>query len=133
MSITKMLETYPGEITLDQAALAECIEACFACAQCCTACGDACLAEDMVAELRHCIRLNQDCADVCAMTGALLTRQTETDREVLKKALELCMAACKACGDECEKHAHHHEHCKVCAESCRRCEEACRKLLESLG
>ena len=45
---------------------------------------------------------------------------------------EACAAACRACGDECERHAQHHEHCRVCAESCRRCEEGCNRLLQAL-
>src|SRR5690625_4143080 len=72
-----MLQTYPKDLgAIDQQKLAECIEACFECAQTCTACADACLAEDMVAELTQCIRLNQDCADVCEATGRVLSRQT---------------------------------------------------------
>jgi hypothetical protein len=49
-------------------ALVRCIDECYACAQACTACADACLAEDMVQQLKQCIRLNLDCADVCAAT-----------------------------------------------------------------
>ena len=90
MSITKMLETYPGEITLDQAALAECIEACFACAQCCTACADACLAEDAVAEMRDCIRTDLDCADICATTVAVLSRRTGSNLTVVRAQLNAC-------------------------------------------
>src|SRR5699024_10053082 len=68
--VASMLQTYPKDLgMIDQQKLAECIEACFECAQTCTACSDACLAEDMVADLTQCIRLNQDCADVCETTG----------------------------------------------------------------
>ena len=35
-------------------------------AQVCTACADACLGEDDVGELTRCIRLDLDCADLCA-------------------------------------------------------------------
>jgi len=34
--------------------------------------------------------------------------------------------------DECEQHAGHHEHCRVCAHACRRCELACRDLLAAM-
>ncbi len=132
--VTAMLDTYPKDLgTIDRDKLAACIEACYECSQTCTACADACLAEDMVAELRTCITLNLDCADVCASTGAVLSRQTGQDATVLRAVLEACAAACKACGDECQQHASMHEHCKVCAESCSRCEQACRDLLASLG
>ena len=50
--VAEMLGSYPKSLAwLDQAKLAECIEACFDCAQVCTACADACLAEEMVADL----------------------------------------------------------------------------------
>lgn len=73
--VTSMLEAYPKELgAVDQEKLAACIAACFECAQTCTACADACLSEDMVQQLTKCVRTNLDCADVCAMTGNVLSR-----------------------------------------------------------
>jgi hypothetical protein len=43
--------------------------------------------------------------------------------------IEACAAACRASGEECERHAHHHEHCRICAATCRRCEQSCSDLL----
>lgn len=131
--VASMLETHPrGVGTLDKEKLAACITACFECAATCTACADACLGEEMVAELAGCIRLNADCADVCAATAAVLSRQTERNLALTRALIEACWTACKACGDECAKHAGMHEHCRVCAEACRRCEEACAELITSL-
>ena len=90
---------------------------------------DACLSEDMVDELRKCIRTNLDCADICASTGRVLSRHTGYDANLTRSVLEACAAACKACGDECGRHAEMHEHCRVCAASCRRCEQASRDLI----
>lgn len=68
--VQSLLKTYRKDLgNVDQQKLVDCIEACFECGQTCTACADACLAEDMVAELRTCIRLNLDCADLCVTTG----------------------------------------------------------------
>ena len=132
--VTSMLETHPrGLGALDKEKLAACIAACFECAATCVACADACLGEGMVAELARCIRLNADCADVCAATGAVLSRQTERDLGLTRAIVEACRTACKACGDECLVHADMHEHCRVCAEACRRCEAACTELLASLS
>jgi hypothetical protein len=86
----------------------------------------------MVAELRHCIRTDLDCADICDTTGRVMSRQTAPDRSLLQAQLQACAAACKACGDACEQHAQMHEHCRVCAEACRRCESACAQLLDTL-
>ena len=130
----QMLDTYPKDLGgVDREKLLACIEACVACAQACTACADACLGEDMVAELTTCIRTCLDCADQCEATGRVLSRRTGYDADVTRAVLEACATACRACGDECARHAQMHEHCRVCAESCRRCEAACRELTSSLG
>ena len=131
-NIQDMLSTHPQKSRISMDALTGCIEACFECAQVCSSCADGCLAEDMVKELRYCIRTNLDCADICDATGRMLVRQTEPDWNLIKAQLQACETACKTCGDECEKHAGMHEHCRVCAESCRRCEEACRNILSAL-
>jgi len=128
----QMLETHPWPGHVERETLARCIEECFACAQSCTACADACLGEENVADLRRCIRINLDCADVCVTTGRAVTRQTEPETAILRAFVEACAEACRACAEECERHATHHEHCRVCAEACRRCEDACRALLGSL-
>jgi hypothetical protein len=112
--------------------LAACIEACVECAQACASCADACLSEDDVQDLRKCVRLNLDCDDICSATGRVLTRQTEYDAPVSRAQLEACRQACATCGEECERHAGHHEHCRICAEACRRCETACAELLEAM-
>lgn len=129
-----MLESYPGQVRLNAAELSECIEACFDCAQTCTACADACLAERDIAMLVRCIRLNLDCADVCDTTGRLLSRHTETDWATVRHQVQACVAICRSCAQECERHARemNMEHCRVCAEACRRCEKACERLLGSL-
>jgi hypothetical protein len=131
--VAEMLRTRPGQTSAPDDLVAA-IDACFDCAQTCTACADACLGEQHVSSLVQCIRLNLDCADVCATTGRLLSRQTATDWTVVRNQLQACIAACRACGDECEQHGRHGmEHCRVCAESCRRCGEACERLLSSVS
>jgi hypothetical protein len=128
-TITKMLNTHPAQIDIDQQLLAECLAACFECAQTCTACADACLSEDMVADLTKCIRTNLDCADVCETTGRVLSRHTGYDANITRAVLQACAQACKSCGEECAQHADMHEHCRICAEACRRCEQACNRVL----
>lgn len=133
MRTTEMLQTYPGTVDLDREQLARVVDALVECAQACTACADACLGEQMVADLRTCIRTNLDCADSCGTTARILSRQTGGDATVTRAHLEACIAACRACGDQCEQHAGMHEHCRVCAEACRACEQACRELLATLS
>ncbi len=74
----------------------------------------------MVSELTKCIRTNLDCADICVTTGNILSRHTGYDANVTRALLEACVTTCKACADECERHAGMHEHCRICAEAYRR-------------
>jgi hypothetical protein len=131
MRTAEMIDAHPGDIGFDRDALARAVEALVACSQTCTACADACLAEEMVADLRGCIRTDLDCADICATTARVLSRQTSYDAGVTRAQLEACIEACRACRADCEQHASHHEHCRICAEACRDCEQACSALLAS--
>jgi hypothetical protein len=112
--------------------LIDAIDAAHACAQTCTSCADACLAEEMVAQLRQCIRLNLDCADVCEALATLGSRRTGSNEAVIRKLLDTCITACRLCAEECARHAGQHEHCRVCAASCQHCEAACQDALSGL-
>ena len=112
--------------------LIRCIEECYDCAQACTACADACLGEKSVAPLIQCIRSNLDCADICGAAGAMASRRTGSNESVLVTVLQACAVACRACGEECTKHAGHHEHCNICADACRRCADACDDAVGSI-
>jgi hypothetical protein len=124
-----MLAAHPRTIEINMSVLVACLAACHDCAQSCTSCADACLGEKEPQNLVRCIRLNLDCADICAVTARLLARHTESHSPLLRRQLEVCREACQACADECQKHAHHHQHCQVCAEACHQCAEACQALL----
>ena len=130
MHTQQMLDTHPQKTQTSNPALVTCIQACLDCSQTCNACADACLAEEMVADLRRCIRLNLDCADLCEVSARLLSRQTEAEVTLLRAQVEAMVLACRLCAEECERHADMHEHCRVCADACRRCEQACQQLLQ---
>jgi hypothetical protein len=128
----QLLDTYPGTINVDAGVLAAAIDALSDCAQACIADTEADLSEQDLAEMVKCIRLCLDCTDVCTATMGIVSRQAEYDANVTRPLLQACVAICKSCGDECERHAPHYAHCRVCAEACRRCEHACRDLLDAL-
>lgn len=129
-----MLDTYPRSFNTDQSLLVECIAACHECAEACTQCADDCLSEDKhLSELAKCIRLNQDCADLCETTARIVSRQTEYDANLTTAVLNACIQACASCGDECRHHAPHMEHCKICAEACERCRSACEALVAAIA
>ena len=123
-----VLSTAPAQPRYDLEALANAVDACFACARTCNACADACLREDDVASLARCIRLDQQCADICDAAARVLSRPSGLDKAV-QALLEACIEAADCCAEECERHAEMHEHCRLCADACRRCAEACESLL----
>ncbi|CAL9392730.1 putative cysteine-rich protein YhjQ [Nocardiopsis dassonvillei] len=131
-TVGRMLYTHPDDPEGVGEKIRACVEACGECAQVCTVCADACLGEDERDDLVECVRSDLDCADLCETTYRVLVRRTGNDDDLVKAVLDACARACRRCGDECERHAGHHEHCRVCAQVCRRCEEACRDLLAAL-
>jgi Domain of Unknown Function (DUF326) len=128
----QLLETFPGDINASPDELAVAIDALSDCAQACIADADADLSEQNVAEMVTCVRLCWDCADVCAATMGVVSRPAGYAAAVTRPLLEVCITICKNCGDECERHAAHHDHCRICLQACRRCEQACRELLSTL-
>jgi hypothetical protein len=133
VGVEAILQTHSRPLIADVGVLAACIDECAACAATCVICADACSGEDGVADLVRCIRLCLDCADACTDTGRIVSRQTDPDRASQRRTLEACLTAVRACAAECDRHAHHHEHCRLSAAECRRCEHACTGLLAALG
>jgi hypothetical protein len=121
----QMLDTYPRTFNADAGLLAATIDALSDCVQACNADNAADLGEQNVSEMVKCIRLCLDCADICTATAAVTSRQTDYDANVTRPLLEACVAICKSCGDECERHERMHVHCRVCA-------QACRELLDTM-
>jgi hypothetical protein len=113
--------------------MSRCIEACFTSSGTCTACADACLSERDVEGLLACIRQNLDCAAICLATGSVAARsKAGSSRQVLESQLSVCIAACRACGEECRRHADVHRHCRVCMQACDDCAQACTEMLAAL-
>src|SRR3954467_7276707 len=106
---------------------ADSIKACQDGAAQCERCATACLREPDVKMMVECIRLDRDCADICRLAAALMSRDSRFARELC----ELCARICEACGNECARHQA--EHCQRCAEACRECSEACRSMSAGNG
>lgn len=132
MTLRDMIATHPDVAGPVNEALLRAAEACLDCDATCMACADACLAEPAVERLRHCIRLDLDCAEICRTTAVLALRRTASDAALIRMALVLCADICRACGEECAHHADRHAHCRICSETCRACETACRAAAESV-
>lgn len=99
-----------------------CIEACNACATACDHCAVSCLQEQDVKAMARCIALDMDCAEICRLAAAYMSRGSEMASAIC----QLCADVCEACGDECAKHQM--GHCQECAQACRRCADECRRM-----
>lgn len=130
--LRKILNAHPHPASDAGDVALECVYAAAQCAEVCSTCADACLSEPNAAALTECIRLNQDCADLCGVTARVIARAGHRDRATLDALLEACVAACRACAAECARHAEDMEHCAICAQMCRKCEEACARMQEAL-
>ncbi|WP_041055899.1 four-helix bundle copper-binding protein [Jeotgalibacillus campisalis] len=94
------------------------------CAAACNHCFVACLNEEDVNMMSGCIRLDRECADVCAFMEQAISRNSP----FISQMAALCAEICEACGNECSTHADHHDHCRRCAEACFKCAEACKRI-----
>jgi hypothetical protein len=130
--VRRMFQTHPAPASDAGEEAFALVQAAAECTFTCTTCADACLEEDDPAEMRKCIRLNLDCAEICSMTAKLIARPGEQDQNLLRAQLDACAAACRACAEECEHHADEMEHCRICAEACRACAEACDRMKGAL-
>src|SRR3954471_8343588 len=100
-----------------------CIDACNSCAEACNHCAASCLMEQDVKHMARCIALDMDCAEICRLAAAYMSRGSERAGDIC----ESCAAVCEACAEECAKHSKM-DHCRQCAEACRRCADECRKM-----
>jgi hypothetical protein len=133
-TIELMLRHHPAIDAQKVGLYTEALGALVTCANTCTSCADACLAEaEHTEQLRRCIRCNLDCADICAATARVLTRQTETPNDLVHAQLHACVVACQACAEECDRHGDQMDHCRICAEACRHCQERCNFLLGEIS
>src|SRR3954462_6100684 len=101
----------------------EAIDAALACVRACETCATECLEEQGIGALRDCIRLDRDCADVCALSASYMARESRFHPQLC----QLCAEICDACAAECERFPHL-IHCRECAEACRRCADCCRSM-----
>jgi hypothetical protein len=133
MRINDMIRTHPSLSESSLANLGDFMALLSECEAVCRICSDACLHEEEVADLRSCIERNNACAQACDAALAALAAGAAHPDETLLAVLEACAVACGACARECDTHAGHHEHCRICAEVCRRCEQECAAVISRLS
>lgn len=90
------------------------------CNQCVTACLNH---QDHHGHSMDCAPLCRDCADVCAVAGQFLTRESELSQPMN----ELAVMAAQKCFDKCS--THDDESCRACAEACSNLISLCAKSI----
>ena len=65
----------------------DCIKECDACAAACEHCATACLSEAEVKAMADCIRLDRDCADICRLASAMMSRDSKFAKEICDEHL----------------------------------------------
>lgn len=85
------------------------------CIAACNNCASHCIDLEGMAD---CIRTDIECSTIC---NALLTLEQHGIHN--SELLEVCIAACKKCAEDCK--GHDYDHCQECAKACEACVEAC--------
>lgn len=129
MSIEQMISEHPQVGASYNETLGRAVKHAMHCAAICNSCADACSAEEM--DMRQCIRTCMDCADVCEATYRTSSRQTGSNRQLIRSMLATCVSACEICATECARYDM--AHCIRCAHMCRECADDCRVALEDLN
>jgi hypothetical protein len=104
---------------------AECIDACIECAAVCREALALGLGAGAPPMPEH-LRTLADCADVCQMAAALLTRESDFRADVCRLTADVC----KVCAQSCRHFATHE--LMLCAERCEDCADACETLSVAL-
>jgi hypothetical protein len=69
---------------------------------------------------------------VVAATRRVLTRGSRPGSDLLAAQVEAGLIACERSRELCDRHAAHHEHCRVCAQAASAAAQACRNVLRAL-
>lgn len=129
--IMEMFNRHPKNIEEPKkTSLTDAIESCLNCSQVCTACSDACLGEKEVEQFRSVIRSTNDSSDLCFATASILSRLNNSNPRTLRSLITACINQVQYTGMQCNEHAQHHEHCRVCSDTCRACENALSEYLK---
>lgn len=70
----------------------------------------------------------QSVREMLVLCGALAQAASQNSKH-LKSLAKIALDACKACEDECRKHAKQHATCKDCADACADCAKQCKATL----
>jgi hypothetical protein len=102
--------------------LQACISACIECAKACNKCFKACLEKDNINELKDALSVLVDCAEICYVTAAYMSKDNIFSLELSSSCAELC----DKCADICE--IYEDLHCQASVKACKQCSLECKAL-----
>ncbi|BCG59579.1 MULTISPECIES: four-helix bundle copper-binding protein [Paenibacillus] len=105
----------------------DCIDACLKCMNACNSSYVSSLKEYDLALLRDCIRMDRECADICAYAIQAMTRQSPYVADICSLCADICEATAKECG------RYEQTHCRNCIDACLDCAKACREISEAVA
>lgn len=129
MFIHDIVKLHPDASSMGSETLANAAHQVMLCHLMCSSCADIC--EDQGMDMRQCVRICLDCADVSLATARLALRQTGRNVATLDLMLQTCAAICDRCGEECMTYLH--AHCQLCGQMCHECARDCRAAILALS
>jgi hypothetical protein len=102
----------------------QCMQDCAQCAMICEQTAHHCLEMGGEHASPDHQRVMRDCAEICALSVAFMTRISPHSIELCR----LCATVCSECAQECQRMANGDRMMTQCAEICRRCAESCEQM-----
>jgi hypothetical protein len=132
--VEKLLDAYPAETGMPPRILGQAVDKLYECAGVCLTCADAAAAEqdpDKIVLSIKCVRLDNDCADLCTVAARILARQTGYDAPTTKAVIEATRTVLRASADAAEEFRET-PYFDLSAKACRETEQLLGELVEQM-
>ncbi|MEV6958679.1 Rho termination factor N-terminal domain-containing protein [Streptomyces sp. NPDC051207] len=133
--VEKLLDAYPAETGMPPRLLGEAVDKLYECAGVCLTCADAAAAEqdpEKIVMSIKCVRLDNDCADLCTVAARILARQTGYDAPTTMAVIEATRTVLRASADAGEEFKDT-TYFELSARACRETERLLGKLVEQMN
>lgn len=133
--VEKLLDAYPAETGMPPRLLGEAVDKLYECAGVCLTCADAAAAEqdpEKIVMSIKCVRLDNDCADLCTVAARILARQTGYDAPTTMAIIEATRTVLRASADAAEEFKDT-TYFELSARACRETERMLGELVEQMG
>ncbi|GAB2860542.1 hypothetical protein GCM10027074_29720 [Streptomyces deserti] len=133
--VEKLLDAYPAETGMPPRLLGEAVDKLYECAGVCLTCADAAAAEqdpEKIVMSIKCVRLDNDCADLCTVAARILARQTGYDAPTTMAVIEATRTVLRASADAAEEFEEI-PYFGLSAKACRETEKLLEKLVDQMN